>query len=214
MAKSSKVIPKKAPASKTPLKKSAVKKASAAKSAPKKNFTKKPAAKKVAPKNAVAKKDTVVSSKKIVSAKKGTVRKVEPKNNTIGKNKVPKKTQAIAGKTPKATLPEKSNKDLIAKKQQVKKPVTKPAGKQTKQSRQQDAKTARANDFATMMSDTVVEKSESENSKAADPVPVLNTPIPAPVEKYAKPADPFHGKKAPVKGKSNITPAGKKPLWN
>lgn len=53
-----------------------------------------------------------------------------------------------------------------------------------------------------------------QKSKPENPLNASAHVIPAPEEKYARPADPFHGKKAPVWGKSNIIPSGKKPLWN
>ncbi|MFT3907861.1 MAG: hypothetical protein QM737_00425 [Ferruginibacter sp.] len=64
--------------------------------------------------------------------------------------------------------------------------------------------------------ENVLNKNENEvvNSSNDDNMIMTSRAIPAPADKYARPADPFHGNKSTVKRRSNIAPSGKKPLWN
>jgi hypothetical protein len=60
---------------------------------------------------------------------------------------------------------------------------------------------------------TEVDENKGASATGNEPIPVIHS-IPAPVEKYARPADPYHGNISPTKRKVNIKPSGKKPLWN
>jgi len=54
----------------------------------------------------------------------------------------------------------------------------------------------------------------TNNDESGDELITMPRSMPVPEERYAKPADPYHGHTAPVKGKRTIAPSGKKPLWN
>ncbi len=186
--------------------------------------------KKVTPRKKVAIKKTVkkAGSKKSApvksSTKKASTKKASAKKAMPGKS-VTKRFIVKKGSEKKASTAKLTPKKVPVKKAAIKKTVIKKA---TPTKKELNDQTAKANDYTEMIEDgnlaavsnheeNILNKNENEvinSSNDDDKMVMASHAIPAPVEKYARPADPYHGNKAPVKRRSNIAPSGKKPLWN
>ncbi|MEO7524058.1 MAG: hypothetical protein ABIT58_08190 [Ferruginibacter sp.] len=192
------------------VKKVAAAKKSAAKKTSKKATSKNAESKKSAPAKSSSKK---AMPKKAMPAKTVMNKKAGAKD-VVEKIPVKKKGSKIATAS-KAPLKKTAVKKIAIKNKTKTQPQPGKISKVNDRSKKQENNTASSflnkdekvlikdeNDILNMSSDT--DEAMAMSSHA----------VPAPPEKYARPADPFHGNTAPVKRKSNINPAGKKPLWN
>lgn len=207
MAKSSKVISKskavskKAPAAEKPVKKIAANKTATKKIKSKSDVIKKAVVKKSANKKAVLKK-SVEKKQPVISVKKKSALRRSSPAEVVTKGLTGDAKKGTGGKQLKNKKPV-GDPGISAKSATAKISTGKPETKKI-ESKKNALKT----------SGNSINQSQSIDPDTHESLQATNNTIPAPVQKYAKPADPFHGKTTPVKGKSNISPSGKKPLWN
>ncbi|MBC7536222.1 MAG: hypothetical protein H7258_11070 [Ferruginibacter sp.] len=196
MAKSAKVAPKKPVPLKQPGKKITISPAANKTATHLKSATEKPPVKKPAFKKVAVKKETPLYKAKLHVVKKSVSGKAV-------ENKTSSKTLAV----------EEVQKGLVRKPGMIISKSTEVNANKTNSVTSPPVKKTTIGNDSKKTSPTengmVKQNGKSENS--------FNTSahvIPSPEEKYARPGDPFNGKKTPVRGKLNTIPSGKKPLWN
>ena len=187
----SKVVSQNASTVKAPLKKVSVRK----------EVTKKSAVKNVGNKKSGVKKSAIKKpAEKKVNVKKAETKTVTPKKQPV---KAANKINSLKKSSPTKVVSKStvtSNKKAVSK-----------SAMSTNETIQNNAGRKSTSKGIGRKNDTTTSSTASDTLDS--PLPI-NHAVPAPAVKYAKPADPFHGRTAPVKGKSNISPTGKKPLWN
>ncbi len=212
---------KKTAAKKTVPKKTAAKKIVPKKTAAKKSATKKPVTKKAVAKRPASKKTTGKKPvpKKTIQ-KKATIKKAVTKKaaKPAAKKPITKKATSKKAAVKRSVVNKVARKNNVQSKPVVNKAVLngKPAVPKTGVTNQDIAIT---NSQASLFDDNIsrgetgVDEKKEASVTGNEPIPVVHS-IPAPVEKYARPADPYHGNISPTKRKVNMKPSGKKPLWN